>query len=318
MLNFVTEEWRESFVLTRDVTTPADRNRLYKQVAAGELVVVCRGAYARAELWSGLDRHARYRALVKAAAVLSAREPVFSHHSAAALWRLPRVGSWPDRAHVVEPRSKGGTSSGVMARHTIGIPLALERIDGLAVTTLARTIVDIARVCAFAPAVAMADAALRRTENPIDGVPRTFLSKDDLYREARALSVRQATVKVKNVIDFAAAAADRPGESMSRVSMHNAGLTMPQLQVPLVGASGKRYFVDFWWPQLSLIGEFDGKDKYRDPQFLRGRTPEQALGDEKFREDDLRAAGHGMSRWGWNTAISPRLLAAKLRAAGVR
>lgn len=93
---------------------------------------------------------------------------------------------------------------------------------------------------------------------------------------------------------------------------------MPALQVELFGASGARYVVDFYWPALCHIGEFDGKTKYEDPVFLRGRTPAQALADEKFREDDLRAAGYSFSRWGWAVALVPARLATQLRRAGVR
>jgi len=100
--------------------------------------------------------------------------------------------------------------------------------------------------------------------------------------------------------------------------MRSAGIPTPELQVELYGASGKRYFADFYWRDLRLIGEFDGVAKYKDPKFLRGRTPEQALLDEKTREDDLRAAQHGFSRWGWDVALSPARLAAQLRKAGVR
>lgn len=92
---------------------------------------------------------------------------------------------------------------------------------------------------------------------------------------------------------------------------------MPVLQQGVVGASGKTYFVDFWWPGSNLVGEFDGKAKYRDPEFLRGRTPEQALLDEKAREDDIRAAGYRMSRRGWDIAMSPSRLRAHLVAAGL-
>ena len=153
---------------------------------------------------------------------------------------------------------------------------------------------------------------------PSGGVPNTSLGRVDLYSELAGVPLRQGTAKIREVIEFADGAADRPGESLSRVSMVRAGITMPLLQAPLRGASGKQYFVDFWWPTFNVIGEFDGRDKYRLPEFLRGRTPEQALHDEKLREDDLRAAGHGMSRWLWEVAVSPRKLAAHLAIAGVR
>jgi hypothetical protein len=318
MLNFITEDWREHLVLTRDLRTPAERNQLYRSVRSGALVAICRGAFMRAEQWSSLDSDGRYLVRLQAAACLSRYDPVFSHHSAAALWRLPVVGQWPRRAHVLEARALGGVSSGGVARHTTGLPSEVEVIDGLTVTTLARTVVDIARACPFGPAVTMADAALRRTEHPREGLPRTSLTREELFLEARGLPLRQSTVKVRKVIEFADAAADRPGESMSRVSMLRAGITPPRLQEPLLGASGRRYFVDFCWPEFTVVGEFDGKRKYWDPEFLRGRTSLEALEDEKAREDDLRAAGHGMARWGWETAVSPRLLAVKLASAGVR
>lgn len=317
MLSYITEEWRDGLVLAREQVSLGARSELYSRVQKGDLVAVARGAYVTRDAWAQLDIDSRYRARVKGVAALSRHPLVFSHHSAAALWRLPIVGSWPSQVHVIVNRSGGGRSSASVARHTVGVPAVLDTIDGLTVTTLARTVVDCAKLLKFGPAVAMADAALRRTEHPFDGLPPTRLVSTDLAREASELALRQCSAKVAKVVEFADGAADRPGESLSRVSMFRAGVTMPRLQVELFGASGRRYFVDFWWPQFGVIGEFDGKDKYRNPVFLQGRTAEQALLDEKDREDDLRAAGHGMVRWGWNVARSPQLLASKLARAGV-
>lgn len=78
------------------------------------------------------------------------------------------------------------------------------------------------------------------------------------------------------------------------------------------------WHVDFYWPGCQLIGEFDGKGKYTNPEFASGRTPEQILLDEKFREDDLRAMGHGFTRWGWEMAQSPARLRRQLVDAGLR
>lgn len=318
MLTSVRKERPDHLILSRDVTTAGARATLFARVRRGELVVVLRGAYVPVEVWAALDADAHYRAMVHAAAALAERESVFSHHSAAALWRLPVVGAWPHRVHVVAPGADGGRSSSTVFRHTVGMPDAVQSIEGLSVTTLARTVVDLARVTPFGQAVVFADAALHRTAHPIGGVPSTSLDRAQLHGELAGVPLRQGTAKIFEVIEFADGAADRPGESLSRVSMLRAGITMPLLQIPLLGASGRRYFVDFWWPEFNVIGEFDGRDKYRRPEFLRGRTPEQALYDEKLREDDLRAAGHGMSRWSWEVAVSPRKLAAHLAIAGVK
>jgi hypothetical protein len=203
-------------------------------------------------------------------------------------------------------------------RHTGGLPDDWVEIDGLDVTTLARTVVDLARTESFGRAVTLADSALRRTLHPIEGVPRTLLTTADLEAELDRVPVRHGSAKARRVIEFADGAADRPGESISRVSMRMAGLPQPQLQVKLAGASGRIWTVDFWWPFANLIGEFDGKSKYTDAEFLRGRTPQQAVYDEKLREDDLRAAGHLVCRWPWKIALSPALLRDRLVAAGLR
>ncbi|MBK4348876.1 hypothetical protein [Lacisediminihabitans changchengi] len=198
------------------------------------------------------------------------------------------------------------------------MPHLVESIDGLRVTSLARTVVDMAAVASFPAAVAMADAALRRTEYPSARVPLTALTCDGLLAEAKKVALRHGSARIKRVIEFADGRADRPGESLSRVNIHLAGLPAPELQVPMRGASGRRYVVDFWWPQFNLIGEFDGKAKYLDPQFLGGRTSQQAVYDEKVREDDLRATSKSMSRWPWEIAVSPERLRAWLVQAGMR
>lgn len=316
--SFVTQRWREDLVLSRELATPGERSRFFARARRGEFVAIFREVYVSADVWADLDRHARYRARVKAAAALAQARLVFSNQSAAAMWRLPWVGEWPTRVHVLEPTAAGGRSSSAVARHALGIPDGLVDIDGVTVTPLARTVVDVARTGSFGQSVAVADAALRRTEHPNDEVPRTFLTKAGLAAELATIPLRQGLVKARRVVDFANGAADRPGESMSRVSMSIAGLPAPVLQARIVGGSGMVWTVDFWWPEFNLIGEFDGRYKYTDAEFLRGRTPEQAVIDEKFREDDLRAVGHGMSRWGWATAVSPRLLSVHLLAAGLQ
>lgn len=315
-LNTIAES--HQVMLVRELTIAGERAHFFARVRRGEFTRVIRGAYISAEAWSALDRNTRYRAMIEASAALASERLVFSHESAAALWRLPSLDAWPGQIHIVSVRESGTRSSTVFARHAVGIPELTETIAGYEVTTLARTVVDLAARRSLEVATVFADAALRRTDHPIFSIPRSALDKEQLVQELELVPLRHGSARARETIEFADGAADRPGESISRVSMFRAGIAAPQLQVEMYGASGARYFVDFWWPQFNLIGEFDGAAKYTDPQFLRGRTPEQALRDEKFREDDLRATGKGMSRWGWSTARSPSALRSHLTAAGVR
>ena len=307
----------EAVILSRHLD-PAARKVLYARLHRSEVVRLHRGAYVESTLWQALESGAQHRGRALAVAIHFGEEFVFSHLSASALWRLPCVGSWPTRPHVVGARSGGGHSAAAFVRHGVGVPEHIEAISGLSVTTLPATVVDVAATVGFAHGVVVADAALRRNDHPVANVPRTSLHPEQLARELARIPWSHGSAKALRVIEFADGRADRPGESMSRVSMHLAGVTAPELQVRMLGASGRAYVVDFWWPRFNVIGEFDGKFKYTDPRYMNGRTPEQVLYDEKLREDDLRAAQHGFTRWPWATAVSPTLLRAHLGRAGVR
>jgi len=313
-----TLDWCDDFVLSRDLQIPGDRTAFYARIRRGEYVAVTRGVYITAELWSGMDGTARYLSRMRSAALSQGRSLVFSHRSAGAIWHLPNLSAWPNRVEVLTSAASGGRSSAAVSRHTVGIPNEVIEIDGLRVTSLERTVVDLCRTLPHADAVVFADAALRRSTHPVVDLPQTLVDHADLLYELDLVAASRGTARARAAITFADAAADRRGESISRVNVHAAGLTKPKLQVPLRGASGRVWTVDFWWEEFNLIGEFDGKAKYSDPEFLRGRTPQQAVYDEKLREDDLRAAGHGMTRWPWGVATSMPRLRGHLVAAGVR
>jgi hypothetical protein len=318
MLDTTTLEWRDRLVLSREIETPGARSQFFSEVRRGEFIALQRGVYMPASEWEQLTADERYRSRIHGATVFAESPLVWSHESAAALWRLPNLYAWPAALHTTVPDAAGGRSSRSLVRHTVGHPLTVESIDGLTTTALARTVVDLARSLDFAQAVVFADAALHRTDHHVHGLPATSLTAIDLRAELALNFAGRGIAKAREVVAFADGRADRPGESISRVNMSLARLSMPRLQAPIIGASGKTWFVDFWWPEYNLIGEFDGKAKYTDPQFLRGRTPAEAVYDEKLREDDLRAASHGMTRWPWETATSMPKLRAQLLAAGLR
>jgi hypothetical protein len=318
MIEPETLEWRDSLVLSREIATPGGRSQFFAEVRRGDFVMLQRGVYMPTDQWNMLSTDEQYRSRMHGASALSNDQPVWSHESAAAMWRLPNLHAWPTGLHTIVPDAAGGRTTRSLVRHTLGFPAATVRIDGLTVTELARTVVDLCRSLGFAQAVVFADAALRRTDHPVPGAPPSSLSHADLRAELALNFAGRGVAKARQVIAFADGRADRPGESISRVNISLARLTPPQLQVPIVGASGRTWIVDFWWPDFNVIGEFDGKAKYTDPQFLRGRTPAEAVYDEKLREDDLRAANHRMTRWPWETAISMPRLRQHLLAAGIR
>ena len=318
MLNPATLEWIDSIIFSRNIVSPGERNVFFNRVKLGEFISLRRGAYVSAAEWNALDRDDRHRLRIKAAVAYADRDFVVSHQSAVAMWRLPWIGPRTTATHVLSDFTTGGRSSRVLVRHNVGVPERIERVDGLRVTSIARTVADVLCDSLFEQSVVVADAALHRSGLIIEGMPDFSVSLSEIRAELSNVNLRHGTARATRAIEFADGASESPGESLSRVNIALAHLTAPQLQARLVGASGRQWFVDFWWPKFNVIGEFDGEAKYLDPRFLRGRTPERALLDEKDREDDLRAAGHAISRWGWKVADSMPALRDQLVHAGVR
>jgi hypothetical protein len=70
--------------------------------------------------------------------------------------------------------------------------------------------------------------------------------------------------------------------------------------------------VDFYWDELGLVGEADGKLKYQDDE---ARPDVKALWDETRRGDRLAHHGAVLARWGWPEARHPQRLDVILRRA---
>ncbi|MGV8886413.1 MAG: type IV toxin-antitoxin system AbiEi family antitoxin domain-containing protein [Microbacteriaceae bacterium] len=281
--------------------------RVRRALAAGELVRVHRGAYARPPsdraLWPG-ELHALR---VRAAMALEPRNAVVSHVSAAASHGLPLIGPWPSRVHVSVAGARSGSSSAGIARHIPAVAPDEVQVGGVRVTSLARTLVDVASTNSFLAGVTMMDAALRA-----GGV-----TKDELANELLNARFRVGVRRAHESIAFADARSHMPGESLTRVRAWELGFERPELQIAVTTRLGQSE-VDFGWESCALLAEFDGEVKYTRGEYLRGRTAVQALVDEKAREDAIRAqTGRRFLRIVWSEALSAPILERMLRESGV-
>lgn len=274
--------------------------------AAGALVRVRYGAYADAAEWAALDPAERYRRVVLAAG-RRLRDPVFSHDSAAVLHGLPRLGSWPPAVHVLVGRRSGGRSTPGVRRHTVSRAAAVSAVDGLRCTTPARTVVDLARTWSFAGALVAADHALRAG----------LVDDAALERELERVRGERGSRQARRVLAAASPLAESVGESLSRARVHELGLPLPVLQHEVRDGGELVARVDFWWPGLRVVGEFDGRLKYRADGVADGRAAEDVVWAEKQREDQLRALGLRVVRWTWDDAWRTDPLRRALAAAGI-
>lgn len=294
------------------------RSHGYRSAKRGELVRLTPGTYVSSADWSGLGPDAQYLALISAALDRIHATEVLSHWSAAALWQLPIIGQWPTTVHVTAPADAARRSTTILTRHRRGLIDPTTSVDRVPLTSLAETVVDIARVASFSTALAMGDAALRYHDQQAPSPPSARAFRHELMRVLEGTVERRGVARARRVIDAVDGSADRPGESLSRATMIEAGVPLPELQHRIVSASGKVYYLDFYWPQQNIGADFDGRIKYFDPAFRGGRSVEQVVYDEKVREDDVRLDLRGYGRWDWTVAGSHRLLVERLRRIGLR
>ncbi|MEO6021459.1 MAG: hypothetical protein ABIP45_14540 [Knoellia sp.] len=285
-------------------------NTLAKDEAGKRLWVPVRhGVVMHAAKWGRLTPEQRHAAFVHATALRMKDDSpvVFSHTSAAAVCGLPRVSAWPTRVEVTNT----GTvvrSSGLIRRHHLPLHATIE-IGGLCVTSVARTVLDLARTEELHDAVAAADHALHHK----------LCTKVELEAEFDHLeSGVSGRARARLVLDFADPKSMSVGESLSRVQMFRLNLPRPELQVRVEDEEGLAGVCDFGWKGRRVMGEFDGRKKYG---ILVGMDPkeiERAVWNEKRREDRIRAADHKMARWIWADAIRPSQMARILAAQGIR
>ena len=268
-------------------------------VRTGGLVPLARGVYLRRADHDRLDGPGRHR--VRARHVASTLPPgaVISHVSAATLLNLDVWNIDLEQVHVSRTGSHGRRTSNLHVHATTWADGDVVEADGVAVTSPARTVVDLSRTLSRDQAVVVGDSALRKYPDTLDLLSAT--SASDRHRNGIA--------RAAAVVPFLDARSESPGESLSRVRIAESGLPRPVLQHPIVLRNGRRFRLDFFWEQHGVVGEFDGAGKYVDRRDLVA---------EKLREDALRDLGLEVIRWTWADLARFDVVAQRFERAAAR
>jgi len=288
--------------------------RLRRGAERGQLHRIGWGQYTPAAVWAGLNRDQRYALKVRAASLSRAAALPLSHQSAAVLWQLPLLAPWPDEVHFLTERTTGGRSDPGVRKHAVGFDHCdVELRDGVLVTSVARTVIELAAVVDLRSAVAAADRALA-----VDRTGRTppLTDRATLLDTWQRMLPFRGSVRARTVIDFATPLSGSPDESGSRVTIALAGLPEPVLQHPFL-IDDREVFPDFFWRERRGVGESDGRVKYFDAVMLGGRTPAEVVYEEKLREDAIRRQVNGFVRWDHATGMSVPRLTARLAHLGL-
>jgi len=252
-------------------------NALERRVRQGWLRRVHRGVYAVG--------HAPLTFTGRCWAARLATDGVLSHRTAAALWDLlpPPSGA----LDVTTPRG-AETRAGIRV-HRSRTALDVEERDGLAVTTVDRTLVDLAdlltphrleRVVHRAEELRLLDASALRAPG----------------RRTRHLRSALATLATA---DPDVTRSELEERFLALVAEH--GLPRPRANARLHG-----HEVDFLWPAQRLVVETDGAAAHLTPT---------AFERDRRRDATLLAAGHQVVRLTWRQVVQePDVVAAALRA----
>ncbi|MGV0849793.1 hypothetical protein [Mycolicibacterium phlei] len=145
---------------------------------------------------------------------------------------------------------------GVRTRKETLLAPEVQTVDGLAVTTPARTAFDLGRRAELGEAVALLDGLAAATGVPAEAV----LDVAAAHRHTRGLRQLERAVALMD------AGAQSPKETWLRMLLINNGFPRPQTQIPVLSPDGfRRYYLDMGWAELMLAVEYDG-DWHRSPE----------------------------------------------------
>jgi hypothetical protein len=212
-----------------------------RRIADGRLRRIHRGVYAV----GSLDRNGHWMA-----AVLACGEgALLSHRDAAALWELR------DTARSAIDVTIPGGSRRSRRRLTIHSaadwhPADRAEVEGIPVTAIARTLLDLAEVVSSEQLrLAYEEAEKRRILD--------FRELDELVQRSNG---RRGLAALRALFDLdpsPAADSKSPLESMFLDLVRSAGLPLPQLNVLV-----ERYLVDAYWPAARLVVELQSYEHH--------------------------------------------------------
>jgi very-short-patch-repair endonuclease len=265
---------QQGFVLTTAQARDAgvDRALVRRLLRRREWSVPRHGTLAVVNV--GADRRARIT-LAATAAALVRPGSVISHESAATLFGLPVRADPAVPVLSIAPRSRASTPT--VRLWNVTVP-STDRASwyGVPITTIARTVADIARQDRGG-ALVVADAALAER----------LVTIDDLQAAATLCARWPGGRSAQWVVAHADRLAESPLESLTRACLLIGGLPKPELQVRIRDADGLIGRVDLLWREQRVIVEADGELKYRGPR---------DLWNEKKRQDRLIRTRHQVER----------------------
>lgn len=216
-----------------------------------------------------------------------------SNRSAGYRWRM--VERRPEHINVAVALRNARPRPGIRLHRTATLRRGdVRRLDGIPLTSPARTVLDLASELSSDELEGIVAASLRRG----------IVAKAQLRAQLARNPGRTGTPALRAVLDQAAGAAFTRSRAERRMLalVRSAGLP-----APLVNARRHGYELDFLWPEQRLVVEVDGFAFHAD------RT---AFDRDRRRDADLALHGYVVLRVTWRQLVGePNLVVARIAAA---
>jgi len=285
------------------------REQLRAAVGRGLILVVRRGHYALPPATALDDDPRRFwpaHEVELRAALADVGSGAFATYDSAALaLQLARPSAQaPAAVTLARPGVQDFAGPGLIVRGSDIPAHQVVRVDGIPVTDLRRTSLDLARGRSLPSALIPLDAGMRswiamRTGTSQNELRKAVLDpqlREEAHDEWRYVlhSLRgwPGVVAARRALSYADPASESPLESRTRGWFLRAGLPF-RIGAPVATSSGHIYWADFLDERSRTVGEADGWTKYG-TDAVSVRT---ALAAEKRRESDLRVDGWRIVRW---------------------
>ncbi|MFZ1176257.1 MAG: DUF559 domain-containing protein [Mycobacterium sp.] len=226
-------------------------------LAAGELTAYeLRSRYVALHKDVYMPRDAELTAVLRAKAcwLRSRRRGILAGFSASALHGAKWIDATLAAAVIDTNRSP---TTGVEVWEERIEPDEIAVVEGMRVTTPARTALDLARRCRLGAAVAAIDALAQAVELKLADIELLV----DRYRGRRGMKAARAAIEL---ID---GGAQSPKESWLRLLLLSAGFPRPQTQIAVRNEWGwAEAYLDMGWEDIKVAVEYDG-DQHRSSRY---------------------------------------------------
>jgi hypothetical protein len=220
--------------------------------------------------------------LSSAARSLSSASPGawISHTTAARLhgFVLPAWLSDSNELHLSKPRRLPSVRRKGIIGHTETLfEGEIEQVQGIWLSTRARTWLDLARRLPLHDLVCVADQLIRIPRPDFEGRDAPFATAHELRSMVERHKNRQGVVRAREALDLMRLGADSAPETLLRLAMLDANLPEPQLQVMLRANDPFSPSADLGFKSRRLAIQYDGGHHLEEEQMHSDRRRDKAF-----------------------------------------